>query len=848
MKTITWRKLMTVSGFLCLPLADASAAGQNWSITPSGTNEAGLYLLASGTNWESGNAPVGSGDRMRFANTSSGTNLYNNFDAGTRFSFLFEYAANHAYTFSGNSIELAGFTNSNGAGITQTFNLNMSIKDSVSVAGNGNFALTGTLTMNAASVILPTLTGTMSVGNLDLSTFQLRLGAALEKGANWTTYSNALSTVVIGNIVSGAGATFENHSLGQVILTGSNNLTGRITLGNQSFTEFRYTGTADRKLADGGGLYMYNGTLLLTGGTVTEQAGALTLGRSAGFGAGDTRIVRDSGSSSIMISTLSRTTYYTLNVSDNNLLGANTNVFGNTYHTAGFSGPVIANTWITVNARDWAVYDTETKYLRALTTEEYTPFATDLSNRDAYVLLNGSGTVSVADMQINTLKIDTTAGSGTLTADDRRITLYGGGLLLTGGNDYTISGGAIWGVFDTAPRYMLNIWNDSAGTLDLAADLTNIAHLVKSGSGTLILSGSNQFVTQDNQHVFTINSGTVILNHDYALNDGELNLNIGTGGLDLNGHSATVKSIDGQNNGQFTVTNSAEEIADLIVGDRDNKATGAIGLASAVITGNLRLVLQGDSNDNLTFINDNTNTGGMKIIGNTATRVGYLHYRFNKVSTFGTVDAPLELGDNGGFAVRDNWTNWTNPVIISGSNAFIVSEYANTLASNGVWSGAGDVELRNLALTLAAPLDEFSGTIKFSAAAANSTSKVTRVTSPIVQDSALATGSAATYALWRAADGGNDESTLNVTLQFKGAGTAYDVHIGDLVSFSQLTGSAAMKSGDNENSRGLVANNTANSTANLIVGSANHAYSEFAERIADSGTLDVNGAVTGVQS
>ncbi|MDR1146662.1 MAG: autotransporter-associated beta strand repeat-containing protein, partial [Verrucomicrobiales bacterium] len=234
--------------------------------------------------------------------------------------------------------------------------------------------------------------------------------------------------------------------------------------------------------------------------------------------------------------------------------------------------------------------------------------------------------------------------------------------------------------------------------------------------------------------------------------------------------------------------------------------------------------------------------------GNTTSRGGYLHYRFTKASSFGTADAPLELGDNGGFAVRDNWTNWTNPVIISGSNAFIVSEYNNTLASNGAWSGDGDVELRNLALTLAAPLDEFSGTIKFSAAAANSDSKQTRATSPIVSGSALTTGSAATYALWRAADGGNEESTLNVTLQFKGTGAAYDVHIGDLVSFSQLTGSAAMKSGDAENSRGLVANNTANSTANLIVGSANHAYSEFAERIADSGILDNTGAITSVQS
>ncbi|MDR1304340.1 MAG: hypothetical protein LBK76_03865, partial [Verrucomicrobiales bacterium] len=849
MKTVTWRKLMTVSGFLCLPLANAAAANQDWSATPSGTNDNGQYLANSGTNWSSGNAPVGNGDLWRFTGASTGVNIYNNFAADTKFALSFE-SGPPAYTISGNRINLSAITNNSDQ--TETLNLDVLMNGNLEVNGNnpaGTIAITGTLVGTANVQLKPMLSGTLSIGSIDFGSYRLQLGTTAQKGGDWTTLSNALSSVVIGNL-SGA---FDNFSFGKVMLTGSNHLTGQTALGNQSLTEFRYTGTADRKLTNND-LTIYNGTLLLTGGTVTEQVNRLRVSANYAYGVGDTRIVRDSGSSSIMVNSIDRNNnnYYTLNISDDNLLGAVTNVFGSAYHSGTFTGPLIAPTWLTVNASDWAVYDTETKYLRALKTAEYTAFAADLNNGDAHALLNGSAAVN-NNLKANTLKLTTTTASGTLTLGaGAKLTLNSGGLLLTGAHDYTISGGIITSSYENQLLLALNLWNDSAGALDLATDL-NVSYLIKSGSGALILSGSNSFPAYGTTREFTISSGTVILNHEYALNNAGLALNIGTGGLDLNDYHAVVRSVRGQSNGQFTITNSGKNIVDLVVGQRDdsdpNEGSHTFGLATAVITGNLRLVLQGNSNTSLTFVNDNTHTGGLKLIGSSTARGDYFHYRFTKAGSFGAAGAPLELGDNGGFAVwASNWDDWTTPVMISGSNTFITSQSGNRLASNGAWSGNGDVELRNLTLTLASPLDAFSGTIKFSAAGANTTNKVTTVTSPIVSGSALTTGSAATYALWRAADGGNDESTLNVTLQFKGAGAAYDVHIGDLVSFSQLTGSAAMKSGDNENSRGLVANNTENSTANLIVGSANHAYSEFAERIADSGTLDVNGAVTGVQS
>ncbi|MDR1144930.1 MAG: autotransporter-associated beta strand repeat-containing protein, partial [Verrucomicrobiales bacterium] len=881
MKTVTWRKLMTVSGFLCLPLADAAAANQDWSATPSGTNDSGQYLANSGTNWSSGNAPVGNGDRWRFAYGSTGTNIYNDFAPDTKFILLFEYSP-PAYTISGNRINLSGLTNNSDQ--TETLNLDVLMNSSLNVGGNnaaGTIDITGTLFNSGGNWNLtPMLSGTLSIGGIALSesgtwrTFNL--GALTEKGALNTANSNPAATVSIGNISNGGSgaSSFNNGSLSHVLLTGTNSYTGATAFGAHSFTELVYSAAdgQDQKLSTTNGLSIYSGTLLLTGGTVRETLnGNLNLGRNS-FGSGVTYIERSSGSSSIKLNgSVTRTNNGApgslsiaalLQVGADNLLGSTgSTAFGNGYGTSGIVG-----TWVTIGGKDWAVWNNDPDspnhgMLSALTeyNDDFASWNTGEggTTRSVNALLTTSGSLlSDRGRQISTLKIDTATGSGTLQIGNT-LSLFSGGLIFTGANDYKIEGGAL--VSDSANAYQLNIWQNGAGELEIASDLKLYRTIAKAGDGTLLLSGSNSYGNSDSDsyvnRTFMLFGGTVRLGSDHAINDPKLRLFIESGALDLHGHNAAVNAVVGQSDGKFVFTNSDNDtLADLIVGIRDDTTTSDYyGLGGGtVLTGNLRLVLQGNSATPVSLY-ANTHTGGVKFLGNLTQRNSLGLYRVTTTDAFGAAGSTVEFGDNGGFAVSFSG-DWSNPVTVSGSNAFIYGE-SKQFNATGKWTGSGDIELRNRTdntgiyyYALLGDMSEFSGTVKVSSAGNNQASKFTDATKLMLSGTALNSPDA-TYTLWRSQDSaGTAESTLNVALQFDHptAGATYDAYLGDLTSANQ-SGGAAMNGGVvTDLSQGVVSNNRTNSTVTLHVGSANHAYSEFAERIIDSGMLNNAGALVNV--
>jgi autotransporter-associated beta strand protein len=847
--------LATVSVW-CLGM-NVRAGDVKWVATPTDDK------LATAGNYTGGVAPV-SGDRVFFG-TSSVTTLVNDLAADTKLNLLYEGGAGYSYTISGNRIEIIGLNNNNGASSTQILQLDTLLNQDLDVNGNGAIFLNGTLTVGGAYSLRPKLSGTLSVTAIDAGANEFSIGVTQEKSYfnnTNTTYSNTNSVVLLGNLTAGK---FNNYNTGQTILTGSNNYTGATWLGDHSYTELRYAADTDRKLSVNQPLLIYSGTLLFSGtGGYRETVSSLQLGRGEVFGIGMTSIERVSGSGQLFINSsavTNRVSNSVLRVSEDNLVGASgSGAFGAGYSTGTYTSG-IAEAWVTVG-NNWAVYDSGTQMLQGLAT--YTvwddwvnqPFANAGINRTMNVSLTGSGSIGYganAQSQLSTLKINTDGVGGELNINTGyQLKMFSKGLMFVGADNYTISGPGAIGA-DSANGFEMYLWQNGAGELDITADMVGFRNIVKTGPGTLVLSGSNSMGTSaaDQTRNFMLYGGTVRVNSDYAF-DPLTMLVTDEGVLDLNGHDVTVRGVRGNVEQRFTVTNEQENMVDFIVGVRTGdsstpytgNASDFYTLGNAVLTGNLRLVLQGRSDTSIQ-LRGFTHTGGVKLLGNLNGRMEYFTVTVTNTTGFGTAGAPVEFGDNGGFGMGGDFTTWSNPVIVSGSNAFIFSEN-RTMTSTGKWTGNGDIELRNSwnVYTLAGDMSEFTGTIKSASGPRASTAANKLANRTLVRDTALDSG-AATYALWRAADAGNEESQLLTTILLENttvaAGGSYDVHFGDLVSGNAINSDARMNAGvATDTSTGVVSNNRANSTANLIVGSANHDYSEFAERIIDSGYYNTN--------
>ena len=153
--------------------------------------------------------------------------------------------------------------------------------------------------------------------------------------------------------------------------------------------------------------------------------------------------------------------------------------------------------------------------------------ATWASDAAANVLLSASQTIGATAFSLHSLRLLPGAGQSLSIAAGGTLDVKG--LLLTGANDFSITGaGALAG---TTPRY---IFVDTTPLLTLGVDVGNTAPLVKGGDGTLILtSTANPASTQ----IFAINRG-VVRSALTALPGGELRLRGGvleiTGGGTFN--------------------------------------------------------------------------------------------------------------------------------------------------------------------------------------------------------------------------------------------------------------------------------------------------------------------------
>ncbi|HWI55948.1 MAG TPA: autotransporter-associated beta strand repeat-containing protein, partial [Bacillota bacterium] len=139
--------------------------------------------------------------------------------------------------------------------------------------------------------------------------------------------------------------------------------------------------------------------------------------------------------------------------------------------------------------------------------------------------------------------------------------------------------------------------------------------LTKNGNGTLTLSSSNSYAGPT-----TVNAGTLVLGHPYALGNGSSPLNTVNGGvLDLNGHSIVAASLAGSGG---TITNSGSTGTNTltVLGTTATTFNGVLGENSS--GARVQLVLLG--NNELRLGGANTFSGGSFVGSGATLGINYL--------------------------------------------------------------------------------------------------------------------------------------------------------------------------------------------------------------------------------
>ena len=270
-------------------------------------------------------------------------------------------------------------------------------------------------------------------------------------------------------------------------MSGNSTFSGNTTLSAGTLA-LDYTANNSAKLG-GGALAINNATLTLNGGSWTEQMS------STSFGDGNDLIVRLSGSSQLGLGGISATSGAVVTFSGT---GIATTTQPN--DAGGILGPQY-----TIGGQGFAANSGGTVTLA--TTVPFLPSNTSTQN----VLLIGSG--SRGDTrQANTLTLSTSGGGQSLNLAGGVGTykLSDGGLLFSGTDNYTISGGSL----AAGSTGQLIVVQDGTGLLTINSAIVDDASqsLVKLGPGTLALGGANSY-----SGATTVNAGTLRLTSAGAL-------------------------------------------------------------------------------------------------------------------------------------------------------------------------------------------------------------------------------------------------------------------------------------------------------------------------------------------
>ena len=446
--------LLVLAGLLA---SSVNAANRTWKAAPTTAN----WNLAA--NWDT--LPVAA-DALFFT-TSSSTTLNNDFTAATAFNGITFNAGANAFTFAGNSITLGGNV-ANNSFSAQAINfpiVSTAVRTFTTTAGGGDVSLGGifsgtgggltkagfgTLTLNGSAADTYTAATTISGGTL------------LEDFVNATTPGNGLVT-------SGSALTLSGGTLSIKGRTGAG-ATAQI-LGNLTIT------------ANTGGRILLNPN----GGTGT----ALTLGNTW------TRAANASSALNFDLS-LGGTVTSSPALANNIVVGSGGAAFVTVKDSTG-SG------FATVSGGNVVRYTSATPLVD--TANDGTVNYGYAANGSTFNWNNG-----ITARSANTLAIDASANGGTLDLGGAGnvLTLTSKGVLMSGGNNFTVQNGQV-GAAGT--EVIVHTLGGALTNLGTFSDTTG--SLTKNGNGTLVLGGANTY-----SGATAISAGTVVVNSSGAINSG----------------------------------------------------------------------------------------------------------------------------------------------------------------------------------------------------------------------------------------------------------------------------------------------------------------------------------------
>ncbi len=533
----------------------------------------------------------------------------------------------------------------------------------------------GTLTLSsfANNYTGPTIVnnGTLRVGN----------GGALPSGGSLAVNSSIVDFTAAGTPPIGFSLASLNLSGGTLnlgIAAGTNNSdainsSGVITL----------TGANTINLVQMGGTPQPGDTFTLLTGSGTDGAGTLSLGNTVPVGGFNSWLFGATGTS------------YTATV-----VGAPTPA------SAYWTG-LVSSTWSDASQAplhsNWATDvsgGTDTQQLPGSTT-------------DVYLAANGAGNLATTlgmNFSIQSLHMIASTTSAMSIAGSNTLTIGFGGITVDSG-----AGGLTISTTGLAIPVGQTWTNNAASPLTVNASVSGGGGLTASGSGTIVLGGSNTF-----SGGLSIDAGVLLqIANTAALNPAApdvVNFTFGsTGVLQLNGNSVAVGGLNASNAGAPVVMNSNSGAATLTV-----NATGASVYAGSIQDGlgggALSLVKSGSGTQNLagsdSYSGGTTLSAGNLTLSNTAALGSGL-----LTITGGTLEAntatPMGIGGNvsytGSPTVIVDAASLTFNGSLAGSSAFFkngVGELILTGSSNtstGVWQvNGGTLQLQgNASLNIA---------------------------------------------------------------------------------------------------------------------------------------------------
>ncbi len=396
-------------------------------------------------------------------------------------------------------------------------------------ADNNIGAASSTLTLNG---------GTLQSGAAYTNTHAISLGAS-----NGTIDTNGFNTTVSG-IISGAGR-LTKSGIGTLTLSGTNTYTGGTTI-----TGGTVTFSSDNNLG------ATSGALTLDGGILRAQLASNTISsRNIVLGAGGGTIQKVvNGTTYNIAGTISGTGMLTVNSTGGafvTLSGANTYSGGTTVSNSAINASADNNFGtgsIALNSgtlQSGAAYTNTHDILlgasnNAIDTNGFTTTASGVISGTGTLTKSGTGTLTLSGA--NTYSGGTNINQGTLAiSSDSNLGSASANIAMSGGGTLLFTSG----VSSARNISVVNagIINTSSNNVTLSGAVSGSGELIKSGSGRLILSGTNTYSGGT-----SITNGIVTVSADSNLGTGSVTLNGGTlqsGAVYANTHAVSLGSSGG---------------------------------------------------------------------------------------------------------------------------------------------------------------------------------------------------------------------------------------------------------------------------------------------------------------